>query len=80
MSRFRTVELTTDEQTELERVMAAEQDAIDCRNSARRRKAMRRTVEFLSKVADAHRLDPMRFTLTIASDWRGVRVRYEQRD
>jgi len=76
MPRFRTIKLPTNEQTELERLEAATQNAIASHNSARRREATRQSVEFLRRLAEARGLDPSKCTL--ASDSRSVQLRYEQ--
>jgi hypothetical protein len=76
MSRFRIVKLQTNEKTELEQLETAVQDAIASHDTTQRREAMRREQEFLRKAANARGLDPTK--CTIASDGRGVRLRYEQ--
>lgn len=76
MPRFRTISLSLDEQTELERLETATQNAIASNDSTRRREAMRQSGEFLVRVAAVHGLDFKK--CTVASDSLGVRLRYEQ--
>jgi hypothetical protein len=76
VSRFRIISLTKAEQAELGRLETATRNTTTSHSAAERREAMRRSGEFVKRVADAHGLDSAR--CTIASDWRGVRLRYEE--
>ena len=73
MARFRRIKLDSDERKELARL-----DALSRRTagSGQQRESLRQSVDFLKRVAIKRGLDP--FSCTIASDWRGPRVRYSE--
>ncbi len=71
MARFRRIKLDFDERRELARLDALSQGAA---GSGQQRESLRESVDFLKRVATKRGLDP--FRCTIASDWRGPRVRY----
>ena len=72
MGRFRALKLDSDELHELARLDAWARRVVDPDD---RRENMRQTEYFLNRIAEARGLDP--YKCTIASDWRGLRVRYE---
>ncbi len=73
VARFRRIKLDSDEREELARLDALSRRAA---GSGQQRERLGQSVDFLKRVATKRGLDP--FRCTIASDWRGPRVRYSE--